>query len=111
MEMWVNLMAKFVICRFRGRRELALENVALRQQLMVLQRNSKRPQFKDTDRLFWVLYSRADPNHEPSESDLGPSSHHRGVGQIGKLGLQVDGRSISDPKERDAVADVEIVSC
>ena len=26
---------------------------------MVLQRNSKRPQFKDTDRLFWVLYSRA----------------------------------------------------
>ena len=59
MGMWVKLMAKFVVCWFQGRRDLALENVALRQQLMVLQRNSKRPQFKDADRFFWVLYSRA----------------------------------------------------
>ena len=58
MGIWVKLMVKFVICWFRGRRELALENVALRQQLMVLQRNSKRPQFTDHDRFFWVLYSR-----------------------------------------------------
>jgi hypothetical protein len=59
MGKWVKLMAKFAGCWFRGRRDLALENLGLRQQLMVLQRNSKRPQFKDLDRLFWVLYSRA----------------------------------------------------
>ncbi len=59
MGKWVKLMAKFAVCWFRGRRDLALENLGLRQQLMVLQRNSKRPQFKDSDRLFWVLYSRA----------------------------------------------------
>ncbi len=58
MGIWGNLMARFVICWFRGRRDLALENVALRQQLMVLQRNSKRPQFTDQDRLSWVLYSK-----------------------------------------------------
>lgn len=59
MGKWVKLMAKFAGCWFRGRRDLALENLGLRQQLMVLQRNSKRPPFKDLDRLFWVLYSRA----------------------------------------------------
>ena len=49
MEILVKLMAKFVVCWLRGGRDLALENVALRQQLMVLQRNSKRPQFKDQE--------------------------------------------------------------
>jgi hypothetical protein len=37
---------------------LALENVALRQQLNVLQRNAKRPRIDDRDRLFWVLMHR-----------------------------------------------------
>jgi putative transposase len=32
--------------------------MALRQQLEVLQRNSKRPQFTEGDRLFWTLYSK-----------------------------------------------------
>ena len=58
MGFWLNMMAKFMICWFRGRRDLALENMALRQQLAVLQRNTKRPRFTDGDRLFWVLYSK-----------------------------------------------------
>ncbi|MDA2925840.1 hypothetical protein MYX78_01175 [Acidobacteria bacterium AH-259-G07] len=36
----------------------ALENLALRQQLAVLQRNSKRPGLAKADRAFWVLLSR-----------------------------------------------------
>jgi len=52
------MMAKFVICWFQGRGNLAFENLALRQQLAVLNRNAKRPQFRDSDRLFWVLFSR-----------------------------------------------------
>jgi hypothetical protein len=32
--------------------------MALRQQLAVLQRTTKRPRFTDGDRLFWVLYSK-----------------------------------------------------
>jgi hypothetical protein len=37
---------------------LAMENLALRQQTATLKRISKRPQFQPKDRLFWVLLSR-----------------------------------------------------
>ena len=37
---------------------MALENVALRQQLAVMQRNCRKPQIRNPDRLFWVLLSR-----------------------------------------------------
>ena len=33
---------------------MALENLALRQQLGILMRTSKRPRLRRTDRLFWV---------------------------------------------------------
>ena len=42
----------------RSRRELALENLALRQQLAVLKRSSKRPKLAKMDRAFWVALSR-----------------------------------------------------
>ena len=35
-------------------RKLALENLALRQQIVVLRRSVKRPRLKRTDRVFWV---------------------------------------------------------
>jgi hypothetical protein len=41
----------------RTRTDLALENLALRQQLVVLRRRSKRPQFGRLDRLFWLWLS------------------------------------------------------
>jgi hypothetical protein len=37
---------------------LASENLALRQQLIVLKRNQACPKLKERDRLFWVLLSR-----------------------------------------------------
>lgn len=40
------------------RARLALENVALRQQLNVQRRNAKRPKLEDNDRAFWVLMRR-----------------------------------------------------
>jgi putative transposase len=42
----------------RGHRAVALENLALRQQVMVLKRTVKRPQLQTRDRLFWVLLAR-----------------------------------------------------
>jgi putative transposase len=39
--------------------ELALENLALRQQLAVLNRQRRRPKLRKLDRLFWVLLSRS----------------------------------------------------
>ena len=37
----------------KAQRELALENVALRQQLAILQRKTKRPKLTKVDRAFW----------------------------------------------------------
>jgi putative transposase len=42
-----------------GHRAVALENVALRQQLRVLRRNVRRPHLRIGDRLFWVLLAKA----------------------------------------------------
>ena len=41
-----------------GHRAVALENLALRQQLAVLTRTVKRPQLRSTDRLFWILLAK-----------------------------------------------------
>src|SRR5262245_5197553 len=42
-----------------GHRAVALENVALRQQLAALKRTVKRPQLRTRDRLFWILLATA----------------------------------------------------
>ena len=42
----------------RDRRDLALENLALRQQLAVFKQSAKRPRLSQADRAFWVLLSR-----------------------------------------------------
>ena len=46
----------------KSRRELALENLALRQQLAILKRKSKRPKLNNADRAFWVALSRLWPD-------------------------------------------------
>ncbi|MBZ5533437.1 MAG: hypothetical protein LAO20_18565 [Acidobacteriia bacterium] len=42
----------------RSRRDLLLENLALRQQLMALKRRNKRLRLSRVDRLFWVVAKR-----------------------------------------------------
>ena len=36
--------------------DLALENLALRQQVAIMKRSAKRPRLRNRDRLFWILY-------------------------------------------------------
>ena len=43
---------------FGGHRQLALDNLALRQQLAVYKRMMTRPRLRRTDRLFWVGLAR-----------------------------------------------------
>ncbi|MFH2053279.1 MAG: hypothetical protein ABIK96_12490 [bacterium] len=43
---------------FRSRHDLFLENLALRQQLLVRERQTGKPQFRNRDRVFWVILSR-----------------------------------------------------
>ena len=40
------------------RAELAAENLALRQQLAILEHKSKRPRLRKRDRIFWAWLSR-----------------------------------------------------
>src|SRR5690349_15670386 len=43
---------------FRSRQDLALEIIALRQQVVVLKRKNPRPRLSQWDRLFWVGLQR-----------------------------------------------------
>ena len=45
-------------CLLKSRSRLALENLALRQQLAVLRRSIKRPKLRAADRAFWVVLAR-----------------------------------------------------
>ena len=54
----LRLLLGSLISAFKTRRSLGLENLALRQQLSVLQRSVKRPRLSNVDRGFWVLLRR-----------------------------------------------------
>jgi hypothetical protein len=55
-------ICKVLLLLFRGlfvsRSNFVLENLALRQQLLVQQRTIKRPKLQNRDRLFWAWLSR-----------------------------------------------------
>ena len=51
----ISSFVRALVSAFKARRELALENVALRQQLAVLRRSVKRSRLSNVDREFWVL--------------------------------------------------------
>jgi putative transposase len=53
LELFLNLLAT-LRSALRTRAELALENLALRQQLGTLRRTSPRARLRLTDRAFWV---------------------------------------------------------
>ena len=47
-----------VFSTLRSRQDLHLENLALRHQTLVLQRQSKKPKLKNRDRFLWTILSR-----------------------------------------------------
>src|SRR6516162_4362914 len=57
MGIWIALY-QFLRALLAGRVRLASENLALRQQLAVLQRSAPRPRLRCRDRLFWVWLSQ-----------------------------------------------------
>jgi transposase InsO family protein len=53
----LSAVLRSVVAGFRTRRNLVLENLALRHQLLVLNRRSKSPTLRTSDRLFWATLS------------------------------------------------------
>ncbi len=58
----------------KTQRELALENLALRQQLTVLSRSAKRPKLTITDRSFWVALKKIWPQWSDALVIVKPST-------------------------------------
>jgi hypothetical protein len=52
------IILRTLISVLQSQRALAVENLALRHQLVVLQRTAKKPRLRRTDRILWVLLSR-----------------------------------------------------
>ena len=52
---WLGIV---IVAALRERRDLALENLALRQQLGVLKRRKGVPRLSGKDRVFWVVLAR-----------------------------------------------------
>src|SRR5919198_1651180 len=58
MVRWLRILVGTLKSSLRTHGELALENLALRQQLAVWKARQPRPQLRATDRIFWVVLSR-----------------------------------------------------
>ena len=54
----LKLIFGVLVRSFRARRDLLLENLALRQQLCALARRRPQPRFSNFDRLLWVMLRR-----------------------------------------------------
>jgi hypothetical protein len=60
----LKLLIGLPIQSFRPRRELLLENLALRQQLAVLKLRHPQPRLAAPDKLFWVILRRLWPGRK-----------------------------------------------
>jgi putative transposase len=58
----------------KSRRELALEYLALRQQLAVLRHHAKRPKLSRADRAFWVVLARVWPEWRTALAIVQPAT-------------------------------------
>ena len=54
----IQMIFAFLRALFHSQAELAVENLALRQQLAILSEQKKRPRLRTRDRIFWVWLSR-----------------------------------------------------
>jgi hypothetical protein len=75
---------------FADRRDVLLENAALRQQLAIYQRTGKRAPLTSADRLFWVWLSRIWPRWRSAHFIVQPETvirGHRDVPEDAPLGV------------------------
>ena len=85
---WIRIAVWGLVSGLRSRRNLALENLALRQQLMVLQRQKGTVRLKDRDRVFWIWLRRLWPGWRRALVLVQPATvvgwHRRGFRAYGR---------------------------
>lgn len=53
MNLYISLLFATILSMLRAREDVALENLALRHQLAIMTRSSRRPRLGPGDRLLW----------------------------------------------------------
>ena len=107
MVKWLGIVAGWLRSLLRNQRELALENLALRQQLAVLKHRNPRPRVRDSDRMFWVLLSRVWSGWRECLHIVQPETvvrwHRQGFRYYGRWKSRAPGRPKIDPEIRGLV--------
>jgi transposase InsO family protein len=104
------MLGKFVLfiwSKFKITSNLAADNLALRQQLVVMKRVNKRPKIRLADRLFWVVLSRIWTPWRKSLVIVKPATvihwHRNGFQLFWKFKLKGPGRPKVSREIRDLV--------
>ena len=88
----------------QSQRDLAVENLALRQQLAILKHRQPRPRFTDSDRFFWVVLSRLWPEWRAALHIVQPETvvrwHRQGFRYYWRWKSRGVGRPKIDPEIR-----------
>ena len=104
---WLGIIVCTVRSIFRSRRELALENFVLRQQLAAPKHRHPRPRLTDTDRLFWIWLSRIWSGWRSSVHIVEPDTvvrwHRQGFRYYWRWKSRQRGRPKIDPETRDLI--------
>ena len=110
--MWelLRTVARSAISALRSRRGLALENLALRHQLTVLNRQSKTPKLEDPDRLFWIAMKRGWAGWSDALHIVQPATvvgwHKAGFRYYWRRKSKPGGRPKIDPRVRKLIRDI-----
>ncbi len=106
------LFFRGIVNLFKSRQQLSLENLFLRQQLMVLKRNHKRPRFQNSDRVLFAWILRIYPQWKSALLIVKPEtviSWHRKSFKLfwrWKSRRGKSGRKKIDPEIRDLILEM-----
>src|SRR5437899_7980526 len=100
MVRWLGILLRTFRSAVRTRRELALENLALRQQLTVWKARQPRPRLTERDRIFWIVLARLWKNWRSSLQVVRPEMELTRFGGHPMVGAE---RSVHDAEEPSAV--------
>ena len=107
MTKWLSVFLYSFVSLFRSRRDLAFENLLLRQQLAILKEKGVRPQLSSTDRSFWILVSKLWPKWRDALHIVRPETvvrwHREGFRRHWSRKCRSKGRPVLDPKVRELI--------
>lgn len=99
---WLSVFMRAMISALRARRDLAVENLLLRQQPAVYKQHQRRPRLTDADRRFWAIIASIWPRWREALNIVQPETvirwHRRGFRLFWTGKCATHGRPAIDPK-------------